>query len=456
MAPARVTLLSTYELGHQPLGLATAAAALRARGHDVQSQDLAVEALDASALRDADLIAISVPMHTAARLALRLVPTLRALNPRARLCLYGLYASLLHEQEAIDVVAGGEYEAALCDLADSLAAREEIDRARPGLGARPEFARATAPVPDRVGLAPLERYARLHAGERVALAGYVECSRGCAHRCGHCPWTAVYEGRLRLVDASAVLADIEQQLALGAEHITFGDPDFLNAVPHSLAIAEELHQRHPDVTFDATIKVEHLLEHPALLPRLRALGCLFVTSAFESTSDEVLRELHKGHSAADLARALRLCEEAGLALRPTWVAFNPWASVEDFVAQLAFIERRELIGHAEPVQLALRLLVPPSSALIEPLREQGLLGDYDAEGLTYRWRPRDGRVDALHAAVARIVEADAHAPAPPPAHETFARVQVAALGAAGLPPRAGAAPPAPRHAIPGLTESWFC
>ena len=464
MAPARVALLSTYELGHQPLGLASAAAALRARGHEVECQDLAVEALDPSRLRDADLIAISVPMHTAARLALRLLPTVRALNPRARICLYGLYASLLHEQPGIDLVAGGEYEPALCELADSLAAREEIQRGRPGLGAQPGFARDAVPIPDRAGLPPLERYARLHAGfetglqagERVALAGYVECSRGCAHRCTHCPWTAVYQGRLRLVDASAVLADIEQQVALGAEHITFGDPDFLNAVPHSLAIAEALHRRHPAVSFDATIKVEHLLQHGDLLPRLRDLGCLFVTSAFESTSDEVLRELRKGHSAGDLVRALALAEAAGIALRPTWVAFNPWASLEDYLQQLAFIERHALIGHVAPLQLALRLLLPPGSALLEPLREQGLLGDYDIEALTYRWRPRDPRSDALQAELSRIVEADAHAPSPPPAHETFARIQAAALDAAGLPPREGASPAEPRHAVPGLSESWFC
>ena len=468
MTPARVALLSTYELGHQPLGLASAAAALRARGHEVECQDLAVEALDPSRLRDVDLIAISVPMHTAARLALRILPSVRALNPRARVCFYGLYASLLHEQPGVDLVAGGEYEPALCDLADSLTAREEIQRGRPGLGAHPGFARDAVPIPDRTGLPPLERYARLHVGsesgsetgseaaERDALAGYVECSRGCAHRCTHCPWTAVYEGRLRLVDASAVLADIEQQLALGAEHITFGDPDFLNAVPHSLAIAEELHRRHPQVSFDATIKVEHLLRHEDLLPRLRDLGCLFVTSAFESTSDEVLRELRKGHSAGDLARTLALAERAGIALRPTWVAFNPWGSLEDYLEQLAFIERHGLIGHVAPVQLALRLLLPPGSALLDPLRAQGLLGDYDAAGLTYRWRPRDPCIDALQAEVSRIVEADAHASSPPPAQETFARVEAAALDAAGLPPRAGAPPAAPRHTVPGLTESWFC
>ena len=455
MASARVTLLSIYELGHQPLGIATAAAALRARGHSVECHDLAVEKLDPSWLRDVELIAVSVPMHTAARLALHLLPTLKAISQRSRICFYGLYASLLDEYEEIDLVAGGEYEPALCDLADSIASSAEISREQRGLGKQPGFDRAAVPVPDRTGLPPLDRYARLHDGPRMALSGYVECSRGCAHHCTHCPWTAVYEGRLRLVSSSTVLNDIEQQVALGAEHITFGDPDFLNAVSHSIEIAEELHRRHPSVTFDATIKVEHLIEHASLLPRLHALGCLFITSAFESTNDEVLRELQKGHRASDLAKALELCHTAGIALRPTWVAFNPWGSVEDYLEQLMFIEQHNLIGHVAPSQLTLRLLLPPRSALLEALHNQSLLGEYDHEGLTYRWRSRDPRIDDLQAAISAIVEADVHSPQPPPTHQTFTRVEAVARQAAGLPPRKDT-PPQPHYDCPRLTEDWFC
>ena len=65
----RVLLVSTYELGRQPFGLASPAAWLAERGHDVACADLCVEALDADLVREAGLIAFYLPMHTATRLA---------------------------------------------------------------------------------------------------------------------------------------------------------------------------------------------------------------------------------------------------------------------------------------------------------------------------------------------------------------------------------------------------
>ena len=455
---ASVLLLSTYEMGHQPLGLAAAAAALRARGHAVEVLDLALQPLDEERVREADLIALSIPMHTASRLALQLVPRLRAIQPGAVIALYGLYAGLLGGLRAsglVDVVAGGEYEPALCDLADHIAAGDA--HAAPPVAdvADAAFARQHYPVPDRTGLPALDRYAQLQTADGFAVAGYVEATRGCAHQCRHCPVTAAYDGRLRLVAPETVLADIDQQVEAGAAHITFGDPDFLNAVPHSLAIVQELHRRHPALSFDVTVKVEHLLEHADVLPRLREFGCLFVTSAFEATSDDVLRQLDKGHTAGELVPAIEACEAAGLALRPTWMTFTPWTTAEDLADLLAFVEAHGLVERVAPVQYSLRLLVPPGSLLIEPIRAQGLLGPYDDAALTYGWRPLDDRIDALQQTITGIV-ADQHAGTHTGHAATFRLVRDAVLEASGRPAPATAAPPRVLPATPGLTESWFC
>src|ERR1700716_1806436 len=80
-----VVLISTYELGRQPFGLASPAAWLRARGHDVACLDLSREALDEAVIRDAELIAFYVPMHTATRLAAGLIAPIRETNPRAHI-----------------------------------------------------------------------------------------------------------------------------------------------------------------------------------------------------------------------------------------------------------------------------------------------------------------------------------------------------------------------------------
>ena len=76
-----------------------------------------------------------------------------------------------------------------------------------------------------------------------------------------------------------------------------------------------------------TIKIEHLLKHRDLLPRLKTTGCLFVISAVESINDRVLELLDKGHTRADFVEAVRLTRDAGLTLTPTFVTFTPWTTL---------------------------------------------------------------------------------------------------------------------------------
>jgi hypothetical protein len=254
------------------------------------------------------------------------------------------------------------------------------------------------------------------------------------------------------VPEEVVLADVAAQVALGAAHVTFGDPDFLNGPAHALRIARALHARWPALTFDFTAKVEHLVASPGTVRELAALGAVFVTSAVESFSDEVLRRLDKGHGRADALRAFELCAEAGLALRPSLLPFTPWETLPGYLDLLDTLEAHGWVGHVDPVQLSIRLLVPPGSLLEEdPALTAGGL---DEDALSWRWTHEDPRMDALQRRVAAAVEEAAAAGEPP--HETFARVKALALAAAGRPHahvlRPAAAPPR----TPRLTESWFC
>ena len=432
-----ILLISTYEQGHQPLGLAAPAALLRADGHEVRTLDLSVEDAEPALYDWAELIAISTPMHTAARLGLALARQLDAQGHGDKLAFYGVGAVGL--DSGLDGHAlHGDTDRQLLALARG----EAPDMA---------FNRAPRPMPDRSGLPPLDRYARYHAAEgEFALAGYVEASRGCAHRCTHCPLTPVYEGRLRLAGAEGVLADIDQQAVMGARHITFGDPDFFNAPTYGIELLEAARGKHKQLTFDITVKVEHLLEHQQLLSRLRDLGVSFITSAFESVDDNLLRILDKGHSAADLDAALAMCNNAGIALRPTWLPFTPWTSPQDYLALLEFIETRGLIPAVPPVQLGLRLLVPHASPLATPIREQDLLEAFDQDGLIWQWRHPDPQMDQLQANAAALVEA---AEGAPPA-DVFRAVKQ--LACERLDAKLWPDAETPAAHIPGLTEAWFC
>lgn len=467
----RVLLFSTYELGHQPLGLARPAADLVAAGHDVRCQDLAIDHLDEDLVVWAGLVGVSVPMHTATRLGARLAERVRVLNPGAHVAFYGLYASL-HADVLVgrlgDSAIGGEYEGPLVALADAL---DRVEGLSASLGPVPGvrtvsddggvfLGRQSFRLPRRDLLPSLDRYAHVDLGTHQKLAGYVEASRGCAHRCLHCPITPVYGGRLRIVGRDVVLEDVEQLVRLGAEHVTFGDPDFFNGIRHSLRIVEELHATFPHLTYDVTVKVEHLLEHREHLATLARTGCLFVVSAVEAVHDHVLAHLAKGHSAADVDLALRLTGEVGLPLRPTFVSFTPWLSLDAYLELLAFVRARGLVGHVDPVQLAIRLLVPRGSSLYGTPSLAPHVGAFDAETFSYSWSHPDPRMDGLQRKVAAAVGEASRTGEPP--ELTLAVVERLALAAAGREAQTGggaldAAPTLPTAAfVPRLTETWFC
>jgi radical SAM superfamily enzyme YgiQ (UPF0313 family) len=256
-----IVLISTYELGRQPFGLASPAAWLRKRGHMVVSLDLSRQSLDEAAIRSAELIAIYLPMHTATRLAAQLIPSLRQRNPQAHLCCYGLYAPMnveyLHSL-GVSTILGGEFEEALAHLAERLSSNglpEGQSQDEPLIS----LTRLQFEVPDRSGMAAMEKYARLIIpGDGYRIVGSTEASRGCKHLCRHCPIVPVYKGVFRIVSPDVVLEDIRRQVAAGAQHISFGDPDFFNGIRHAMDLAEEFHRQFPAVTYDVTIKIEHL------------------------------------------------------------------------------------------------------------------------------------------------------------------------------------------------------
>lgn len=457
-----ILLISCYELGHQPLHLASLYSLLHEAGYNPTPIDTAVESLSDEAIRRARFVGISVPMHTALRLGEQVARRVRTLNPNAYICLYGLYALLNADyllQDTIDAAIGGEYEEPLLKLVAALAQNEPTTI--PGVKTRqqesgPWLQRAPAAIPQRAQLPALKRYAHLEINGTEVLAGYTETTRGCKHTCRHCPITPIYHGRFFAVPAEIVLADIRAQAALGARHITFGDPDFFNGPTHALRITRALHQEFPELTFDATIKIEHLLKNQHLLPEMRDLGCAFVVSALESLNTDVLDHLAKHHSRDDVARAFELMAEAGIPLRPSLLPFSPWETLESYLELLSFFEEHRLVEHVDPVHLSIRLLIPPGSALLETPEEKPWLGELDAAAYTYRWRHPDPRMDMLHQEVAALVTQAQVAQQDPLV--TFFQVKALALQACGQEANAASEfeQYGKRKILPHLSESWFC
>jgi radical SAM superfamily enzyme YgiQ (UPF0313 family) len=449
----RALLISTYELGRQPFGIASPAAWLKRAGVEVLVADLSRTRLDADVVRGADLVALFLPMHTATRLALPVIDRVRALNPSTHICAYGLYAppngELLRER-GVSTILGGEFEADLVGLAQRLGA--PVAPVAP-LEPAAQIPRLSFIAPDRSKLPRLDKYASLEWPDGTnRIVGYTEASRGCKHLCRHCPVVPIYDGRFRVVDADVVLADVRAQVEQGARHITFGDPDFFNGIGHARRIVERMSKEIAGITYDVTIKIEHLLRHADHLALLHDTGCAFVTSAVESVDDEVLAKLEKGHTRADFERAAGLMWRASVPLVPTFVAFTPWTTMSAYVDLLEVIDSLDLVDHVPPVQWSIRLLIPAGSRLLGLSEIRDLVQPFDPLALAYPWRHSDPMVDALQQTIADLAARGGASRV-----ETYEAIRAAAAEAASLTLTPTAR--ADRHArprVPYLTEPWYC
>lgn len=450
-----VVLISTYELGHQPFGLASPAAWLRRAGANVTCLDTAVQHLDRAAVAAAALIGVYVPMHTATRLAADLLPELRALAPAATIVCYGLYAPLnaaFLRTRGADHCIGGEFEAELTAIYTALAQNDPPAEAE----SRPIILDRLAFIPpDRQGLPGLHAYANLITADGPRNAGYTETSRGCKHRCRHCPIVPVYNGHFRIVSRETVLEDVRRQVAAGAQHITFGDPDFLNGPGHVMPIVRALHAEHPELTYDVTIKVEHLLRHADLLAELRTTGCILITSAIEALDDGILERLEKHHTRADVARAAQLLREHDIALNATFVAFTPWTSRQIYRAFLHGIAEIDLIDHVAPIQYAIRLLIPAGSRLLELPETQALVKPFDQQSLAFPWDHPDPAMDRLQRMAIRLAQGSG------PRNETRRQfftglLELVEAQIGGPLPPIDSRHLIARPPIPLMSEPWYC
>lgn len=400
-----VVLISPYDLGRQPFALAELSALLTRAECNVVCIDLSQQKLDALLPARSDVVFVHLGMLTATRIALEALPRIKNRLPDTRIAVYGWYAPIneaLMRNAGIDAVFGGESDEDMVEyVLNTRNGKDHPARHEAQVNLGPiDYA-----VPERTGLPGLQSYASLvMPGGTTRTMGFTESTRGCKHICRHCPVVPVYHGRFRAIPAEIVLADIDQQVAMGAEHISFGDPDFLNGPGHAVRIVNAMHDKHPALTWDAVIKIEHLLKHADLLPQLKSSGCILVTTAAESVDDYTLSQLDKGHTAGDLKRVIDIMREAGIAVAPTFVPFTPWTTLENYCDLIDALVELELIRSVSPVQLALRLLIPEGSRLLELPRESTCITRHNPAALGYEWTHSDPAVDKLQRDIHEYVE----------------------------------------------------
>jgi hypothetical protein len=240
-------------------------------------------------------------------------------------------------------------------------------------------------------------------------------------------------------------------VAAGAQHITFGDPDFWNGIGHARRVVAAFAREFPEISYDVTIKIEHLLQHREHLGELGETGCAFVTSAVESVDDGLLATLEKGHTRADFEQVAGEMRAAGLPLVPTFVAFTPWTSLQHYADLVGTVDRLGLIEHVSPVQWSIRLLIPHGSRLLELEDVRGLVDPFDPVALAFPWRHPDARMDALQQRVSAIVGNANGTP-----RREIARAIADEIAAVDSAVRVRLRADAPSVGVPHVTEPWYC
>jgi hypothetical protein len=258
-----------------------------------------------------------------------------------------------------------------------------------------------------------------------------------------------------VVQRDVVIADIRQQVLNGAQHITFGDPDFFNGPAHAVALTAALHAEFPDLTYDVVIKVEHLVRHRDRLQALKETGCALVTTAVESLDERILEIFDKRHTGADFIAAVQILRDLGIALNPTFVAFTPWTTMEGYVNFLRQIDELGLVENVAPIQYAIRLLIPDGSRLLELPEVTSLVQPFDPVSLVYPWSHPNLAVDALHREVLSLTAKGAADRAS--RRMFFDELWALATRAAGKSGNRRAAGPRPTSVPPPqLSEPWYC
>ena len=372
----KILLLSFYDLGKQPKIISELYSRLKTNYIEVDIVDYSIEDRDIQ-LEEYDALGIYASMHTASVLAQNYLKN--KILPK-KVFTFGLYGNVLSElNENIYYVEDFE--------SDKLSTYLNIKF-------NDNFTLKNT-VPDRKILPDISKYAHLVKGNRKLIAGSVETTYGCKHSCTHCPVPIVFNRSFKTYSEEKIINDVSNQIESGAKHISFNDPDFFNGPKYSLKILDILVNKFPSITYDSTIKVEHILKYEKYFIELSKMNMLFVISAFETTNDFILNILQKNHSSYDIEKATEISLLNNMDIRPTWMPFTPWTEIKDLHNIISFIEKYQLRETVDPIQLTIKLLIPKNSLILTTPEIQKYIGVYDQESFSHLWSYKNPQVGEL-------------------------------------------------------------
>jgi radical SAM superfamily enzyme YgiQ (UPF0313 family) len=403
-------VVSSFEGGYQPVTALAGFVALRNAGFsNTRFHDTYVDGLPDDLFDDVDAVAIAVPLFDALQAGLQLSEMIRSKRPEAKIIFFGQYATLNAGRlpgKYGDYAVCGEWEQPLVNFAHHLTTGQVLDKlglvdardARSGMIPHPYITRNGIALIDRSAAPPLHKYPQPHVEKLLGATGItvggVESTRGCHHKCTYCSVYATYDGKVIPIKDDIVIEDVRNLVALGMQHLTFTDAEFFNAKNQGLRLLRVLHAEFPDLTYDFTTRIDHILEHEEALREMKDLGVRFITSALEFPTQMVLDVVSKEISLADIELAIKTLRDIGIRLSPTFIMFNPWVGKEDLATFRDFIERNDLDDVVDPIQYETRLHLYKGSPLLSRASTAGLeLTEFEFH---YDWKHADPAVDEMY------------------------------------------------------------
>jgi radical SAM superfamily enzyme YgiQ (UPF0313 family) len=167
----------------------------------------------------------------------------------------------------------------------------------------------------------------------------VETKRGCNRRCIYCADPLAKGAKLRLRNPAEVVDEIQSLLSRGIDVLHFCDSEMNIPRSHAYAICEEINRRSLGGIIRWYTYMSPVPFDEELAKDMARAGCVGINFTGDSANSAMLRTYQQQHSRDDIACAVRLCRENGIAVMIDLLLGGPGETQQTVAETIDFIKK---------------------------------------------------------------------------------------------------------------------
>ena len=314
-------LLLNPPMNYQPLGLGYLAAVLEKEGIPVKLIDLVntpFENVESIIQKEKpQIVGISCNLTTLRWGSFKLAQIVKRVDPNIKVVMGGIHATFMYQQVLanlpVDIIVRFEGELTFLELVKALESGSDL-KAVKGIAFKSEegiIKTEDRPPIENLDSLPFPAYhfLKFDMYGQLKVSGIV-ASRGCPYNCQYCS-NRKYWGRLRQRSVKNVVDELEMLYNdYGVRYFSFFDNVFTANKERVIEICQEIIKRKLDVSWECSTKVE--LVSPEMLQWMKKANCLRIGYGVESGSPSVLKAINKKQTPAQIVKAFKMTQEAGI------------------------------------------------------------------------------------------------------------------------------------------------